>query len=261
MAHSGDWATIIRICSILLVIIGVLSFVMGIVSYAFMWSDIVLGIVYIAVGARGFTAGSQRSPALAKQYFRGLVTATVLMTVLSVIDIIVTCTVEVPQFCRSYSYDTASCSSYKSMVLMESLFFLFASIAICIACLGCARAYMKSLNGYTPEGGYQQFTDIPHTTVFTAGPVAYGAPGQQQQPPQVYTTAPYAPQYVPAPTPQFGQPAAAAAGQPPYTYAAVPPAVYTQSPPGYAMYPPAGPTQIVAPPVVNQAYNPQQSIN
>jgi len=198
MPSAREWSTYIKIFSCLIIIggvIGVISAFVGQGGIAFNWASFVLGIMYIAVGSRGFHAAVHHCAKDARQYYRGIISIIIFLIILNIIGIIVNQAVRADTYCRDYN-DThpdadLNCGTFKSALLVGGLVSLFIAVACCSACAFCARAYYHEL--IHEEQGY--YTQVPNqAVVYQAVPTTANV--YAQPPPVAYQQSPPAYQHV-----------------------------------------------------------------
>jgi len=185
MPSAREWCTYIKVFSALIILGGILGIISAFVgrTIEFGWGSLVLGIMYICVGARGFHAANHHCVRDARQYFVGLIVIIIMNVIISVINIAVNETALVQNYCDAYVY--VDCASFGTMILWSSVATLIIGIAICICCAACARAYYHALLHEEHHGAYNPVA----TTVVTYQAPVYAQP-PVYQPAPVYQSAP-----------------------------------------------------------------------
>jgi len=195
MPSAREWSTYIKIFSALIILGGVLSLIGAFVNkggIAFNWAGLVLGVLYCAVGARGFHAATHHCAKDARQYYRGIITIIIVLIVLNIIGIAVNQASKADAYCDDFNRqnpdNTMNCSTFRSALLVGALIGLFIAVACCSACAFCARAYYHEL--IHEEQGY--YTQVPQQVAYQGAPVVYAQqpPVYQQAPPVAYQQTP-----------------------------------------------------------------------
>jgi len=200
MANAREWSTYIKIFSALIIIGGVIDIV---ATFAFFkgglvltWGTLVIGILYLSIGARGFAASISHHIRAARQYYGGVVALTIVVVIIGVVNLVINSISTINSVCDTGDMSSLECAAVHQYYIIGGIIGIAISCLCCTSCAFCARAYYRALleegGHHHHHDGYQkvQETGYQQQTVVYGQPIVYGQP-QTPYVPQVQSVNSY----------------------------------------------------------------------